>query len=685
MLKSIRIIMAIHNHQPAGNFEHVFEDLADNAYMPLLYCLEKHSGINISLHYSGTLFSWLEKNRPDFIKLLKKLVRRGNIELLSGAFYEAILAGIPEQDRIGQITKYNQYLRHNFGYNAEGMWLAEKVWEADLPKAIEQANIHYTLIDEENFVLNGVANDKPVKGYYNTENEGHTVGIFPISRQCSNMMQHDSPEDMVNHLLENCSDNDQDMVLIAADGEKYRLDKEKYPDLKYNPWLDKFFTLIEKHNDKLPTSTLRDYWKTVPPQGIAYFSSGSYNDMQSWSLHNEQQNIFNEINELLAKLPDPEKYRPYVRGGVWRNFMTKYVESNWMQKRVQHISRKYKLLESQVSNKNSLRHIRDILWLAMGNDVYWHGYFGGIYLPHLRDAAWKNIISAEKQIEDRLYNLKDGEFVHNEADFDRDGHVEIQLSTKKYSAIFSKKYSGALVEFDYKKSDYNLFNTIRRYPESYHGQMDDKWQKQLVIDRKPRYGLLERFFDGEVTVAGLHSEAYEEASDFVNESVDVCHNNCDQNIIFERKGWINWQRAKVKKNLLMGSNGFDVDYQLSNMGVGSNNFSFGPEFNFSLHSGEDKEKKIFASVDTGSATHKDFLELDGVTEFGFFNHTQKVKIILRFNQPVRLLQYPVETIIRTQQGIEKIYQNTCVLPLWNINLDPGKSINLGMKFILEEI
>ncbi len=700
MSRSIRVIFALHNHQPAGNFDYVFNDACENSYLPLLCCLEKHPGIRMSLHYSGTLLTWLEQNRPEFLEKLRNLVRLGRIELLSGAFYEPVLAGIPETDRIGQITKQNQYLRHSFGVEARGLWLAEKIWEPDLPKSIEQAGLRYTAIDEENFTLNGVS-ELPVRGYYNTENEGHTLGVFPISRGAGRLLLHSDPEDLLDFLRSRLSDNNQDVVVIADDGEKYRRTDPGGKGCDCISWLDRLFSLLEDNSERIQMNTFREYYDSVPPQGIAYFPSGSFSDMDGWTLHNAQQSRFNELLGSLSNRGDFEAIRPFIRGGIWRNFMTKYHESNWMQKRIQQISRKYRLLEGQVNNKNRLRGIRDSLWLSMCNDVFWHGHFGGIYLPHLRNATWKSIIRAEKEIEDKLYNLKDGAFVHNEADFDRDGHLEIQLSTQKYTAIFSKKYSGALVEFDYKPSEYNLFDSMRRYPEQYHQQIVDnrnlasasdkhKFDRYIsndtvIFDEKPRYGLLDRFFDSKVTVEGLHSNAYEEASDFINETVDICNNNCDRSLVFERRGWINWQRARLKKQVLLDSSGFDVDYFIGNIGIGDNEFCFGPEFNFALHSGEEGEKTLFADVNLKGAGYKDFLDLKSVSSFGFENRKEKVRVTLNFSDPVRLLMYPVETLVRTQQGFEKIYQSTCIVPLWHVALTPGKSVDLKLQFRIEDL
>src|SRR3989442_4599405 len=35
---------------------------------------------------------------------------------------------------------------------------------------------------------------------------------------------------------------------------------------------------------------------------------------------------------------------------------------------------------------------------AQCNDAYWHGVFGGLYLPHLRAAIWQNLALAECEL-----------------------------------------------------------------------------------------------------------------------------------------------------------------------------------------------------------------------------------------------------------------------------------------------
>ena len=86
--------LVFHQHQPAGNFPSVFSEVTERAYAPLVAALYRHPEVKASLHFSGPLLDWLEANRPDVIGDLSDLVRRGQIELLSGGYYEPVLVGV---------------------------------------------------------------------------------------------------------------------------------------------------------------------------------------------------------------------------------------------------------------------------------------------------------------------------------------------------------------------------------------------------------------------------------------------------------------------------------------------------------------------------------------------------------------------------------------------------------------
>ncbi|HZL32500.1 MAG TPA: 4-alpha-glucanotransferase, partial [Verrucomicrobiae bacterium] len=70
----IALALAIHNHQPVGNFGWVIGEVYEQAYQPMLDAIERHPGINLSLHYTGPLLDWLRHEQPGFFERLRALV-----------------------------------------------------------------------------------------------------------------------------------------------------------------------------------------------------------------------------------------------------------------------------------------------------------------------------------------------------------------------------------------------------------------------------------------------------------------------------------------------------------------------------------------------------------------------------------------------------------------------------------
>ena len=141
MSKKIYLALAIHNHQPVGNFDFVFAEAYQRAYLPMIEALEKHPAIRLALHYTGPLRDWLVANRPELIERIAALVARGQVEMLTGGYYEPILAAIPDADKLGQVRKLTQAVQDDFGYTPTGGWLAERVWEPHLAKPLAEAGV----------------------------------------------------------------------------------------------------------------------------------------------------------------------------------------------------------------------------------------------------------------------------------------------------------------------------------------------------------------------------------------------------------------------------------------------------------------------------------------------------------------------------------------------------------------
>src|SRR5260370_9035930 len=178
MPQDFHLVRLIHAHQPCGNFEHVLERAYETSYPPFLEHLEAYPGVRVGLHYSGPLLTWIEAHRPEYFSRLKKLVQSGQVELVGGGFYEPILISIPPEDQREQITRLAVYLEKHFGQLPSGAWLAERVWEPQLPAALAAANVSYTLVDDMHFLAAGFEPEELFAAYI-AEDRGKTVRLYP--------------------------------------------------------------------------------------------------------------------------------------------------------------------------------------------------------------------------------------------------------------------------------------------------------------------------------------------------------------------------------------------------------------------------------------------------------------------------------------------------------------------------
>ncbi|KPK41980.1 MAG: hypothetical protein AMJ78_03930, partial [Omnitrophica WOR_2 bacterium SM23_29] len=222
----MNLLIAVHSHQPEGNFEWIFAEGYEKAYLPFLTILHRHPKIKMALHYTGCLLDWFANKHPEFIKMLKELVKRGQVEVLSGGYYEPILPLIPERDIIGQIRLMNEKVEEFTGYVPSGAWLAERVWEPTLIKPMAKAGIKYTIVDDSHFVNVGKKPDE-LSGYYVTEDEGQKLLIFPGSEKLRYSMPFKLPHETINYLRD-LKEKGIVAKAFADDGEKFGIWPETF-------------------------------------------------------------------------------------------------------------------------------------------------------------------------------------------------------------------------------------------------------------------------------------------------------------------------------------------------------------------------------------------------------------------------------------------------------------------------
>ena len=451
----IRFAFGLHLHQPVGNFDHVFEQHVQDVYRPLLEHLSAREFLPAVLHLSGPLLEWLEAHDTRYLDQLGKLVSDRKIELLLGGFYEPVLASLPRADRVEQILWMHDAIRRRFGADARGLWLTERVWEPELAADLAEAGVRYALVDDRHFLVSGFASEQLHAPFW-TESDGKRVALFPIDERLRYLIPFQRPEETAAYLRELRGAGHR-LAVLADDGEKFG----GWPGTKEwvyeRGWLDRFTGtiggLVEAGEVQL--STLSDALDTVPSGGIAYLPTASYREMEGWSLPPDAALRLIRLERDLgeARLAGPDG--ALIRGAHWRNFLVKYPESNRMHKKMQALS----LL---CRSRGDPPAARRAIGRAQCNDAYWHGVFGGLYLPHLREAIWQNLAQAERE-------LRRGQGLSVEVlDIDADGHDEIWIHSDQFSALVSPRRGGSLEEYTIFDTETNYANSLTRRREAYH-------------------------------------------------------------------------------------------------------------------------------------------------------------------------------------------------------------------------
>ncbi|HEX8202003.1 MAG TPA: alpha-amylase/4-alpha-glucanotransferase domain-containing protein, partial [Isosphaeraceae bacterium] len=342
-MPGVRLILALHNHQPVGNFDGVFEAAYRDSYLPFLEVMEGYPEIPFALHTSGPLLEWLVERHADYVARVRALVESGRVEILGGGFHEPILTMIPHRDRVGQIRDYSAYLLDLFGQPIRGMWVPERVWEQHLVAALAEAGIEFTVLDDFHFQRTGLA-DSDLFGYYLTEDDGHLLKVFPNSETMRYLVPWKEPHEAYEFLRRLADEHPGATVVCADDGEKFGAWPATHEHVYTKGWLRRFCDMIAANREWLQPSTFARAVDATLPRGKVYLPDSSYREMTEWVLPPRQLAAYEDVVRRLGHDRDPgaaERLRPFLRaGGFWRNFKTKYAESDEMYTRMLGISRR---------------------------------------------------------------------------------------------------------------------------------------------------------------------------------------------------------------------------------------------------------------------------------------------------------------------------------------------------------
>ncbi|MFN0051331.1 MAG: alpha-amylase/4-alpha-glucanotransferase domain-containing protein [Planctomycetales bacterium] len=692
MSSSIRLVLALHDHQPIGNFDGVFEAAYRDSYAPFLDVLEQYPEIPIALHTSGSLLEWLVPRFPEYIDKVRRLAQRGQIEIVGGPFYEPILATIPRRDRIGQITAYSRYLERLFGVPVRGMWIPERVWEQSFAGDITEAGIEYTILDDFHFRHAGLRDDE-LHGYYLTEDEGRLLKVFPGSEKLRYTIPFAEPEETIDYLrtlAERCPNS---VVTFGDDGEKFGTWPGTKKHIYEEGWIDRFFDALRANADWLKVSTLAAVVDQTPPTGKIYLPDASYREMTEWALPVARQGDYADLVREHEQAPHWARLVPFLRGGFWRNFRVKYPESNEMYARMLTVSERLaELIEADAGHDQAERiaQARTELYRAQCNCPYWHGAFGGLYLPHLRNAIYKHLISADTLLEEAAG--REGQWVRiDAADYDLDARKEVRLSSNRLVAWVAPSRGGHLYELDLRGISHNLLATLNRRPEVYHDKVrqagespatDHEAQavsihdlvafkqpdlhKKLQYDHWPRKSCVDHFFQPGLTLERMQA-GEGEIGDFPTGIYEALLRRADHRVEVRltRRAVLGPYGIVVSKTigLARGASRLEIDYELSGLPQHVP-LHFGVEFNFAGLAAGAADRYYYDGTGRQLGPLESVLELTQADRIGLTDEWLGLDVGLELSQTAGVWTFPIQTISQSESGFEAVHQSSAVIPHW---------------------
>ncbi len=706
----LRLLLVLHNHQPIGNFDGVFEQAYQDSYLPFLDVFEKYDKLRIALHTSGSLMEWLDAHHPEYVDRLADLVAKGRIEIVGGAYFEPILTMIPSRDRRGQITTYSRWLEHRLGATVRGMWVPERVWEQSLASDLARSEINYTILDDFHFKNAGLVTEQ-LHGYYVTEDDGNVLNVFPGSEQLRYLIPFQRPEESIKYLRSVSEQHPGAVVVFGDDGEKFGTWPGTKEHVYDRGWLAEFFNALSENCDWLHVTTPSEAIKNVPPLGKLYIPEGSYREMTEWALPAAKINEYEDLHHDFEQQGLWHRVVPFVRGGYWRNFKVKYPETNVMYSRMHLVSRRLQQLVEDGAKGDLIENARLELYRGQCNCSYWHGAFGGVYLPHLRNGVYQHLIAAENllnQFEQRGWQLDQQTWVEiDAADFNLDGRPESRLANNRLMLLVSPVEGGQIYEFDVKPICHNLQATLTRRPEAYHRKVltgpsdggdgvasihdkvvfkQDDLDQRLGYDLWSRHSLVDHFYSIHEPREAVVGGGAEELGDFVHGPYEAKLRRAPgrAQLQLTREGNVDGKRIQITKGITLTDEGSTVEiaYFVENLPE-QNEFLFAPELNFAgLPSGAldryfyDAQKQSLGQL--GSQ-----LDLAEAASIGLVDEWLGIDVGLSFDRPTAIWTYPVETVSQSEGGFELVHQSVAVVPHWHLVPDANGCWSVTIRLAID--
>ncbi len=362
------------------------------------------------------------------------------------------------------------------------------------------------------------------------------------------------------------------------------------------------------------------------------------------------------------------------------------------------------------SDPDYLEVARQELYRGQCNCAYWHGSFGGLYLPHLRNAVYRSLIAAENALDECAGRV--GPRVAIEVgDFNLDARQEVRLENDRLIAFVRPAQGGHVYELDLRESATNLLATLERRPEVYHATVaaaaarledprnetagqgnpavilkQEGLEERLVYDRDPRKAFVDHFYPLDVTLDDLIACHDVERGDFVQGTylAKIQRQPARVAIVMERPGRAENHTITLRKTISLsaGQPGLTVHYEFEDLPLDAP-VHFAVEINHAAMAGHAPDRYYADPSATNLGLLDARIDLPHARGVTLTDRWLDLTAKLTWSQSAGLWCFPIETVSHSEGGFERVYQSSAVIPHWHVTADEHGRWELWIDWVFE--
>jgi alpha-amylase len=481
--------------------------------------------------------------------------------------------------------------------------------------------------------------------------------------------------------------------VLADDGEKFGIWSNTHALCYEEGWLERFFTALEAEAEWLRMRTFSEVLDRTLPRGRTYLPTASYAEMMEWALPPAAQRSLHQAQERVG---DGDELRIFVRGGFWRNFLAKYPESNWLHKRMLDTSRRVEAHATRWGQDHrAVRQAREALWKSQCNCAYWHGLFGGLYLPHLRGALYEQLLEAEAALA-----TVETPPAFEVLDLDSDRRPEIVLRSGDLQAFLKPDEGGAVFELDHLRRRFNLLDVMTRREEAYHDRLralggdapshdagaavsihdlvavkEPGLERRLFYDVYRRGSCIDHALAPDATIERFVEATLPELADLAGAPYPWTRDG--DGVRLERTTALlvpGTQRLRVAKRIHLESDTLHAHYEVGLEGTEPVDLVFAIEMAVNFRAGDAPDRYYDlpdAPLDdrrlgsTGVAA--------GVRRIDVVDDWLGLRSVFETSIECELWRMPIETVSMSESGFERVHQGAALLFRFPLRLEPGRA------------